>query len=132
MTNDDIDIPEVRAEIEALFARYEAALVTNDTETLDALFWASPATVRYGAAENLYGIEAIRAFRRGRSPLGLARTIRRTVITTFGQDCATTSIEFVRAGTTALGRQTQTWMRLPEGFRIVAAHVSLVELGPAS
>ena len=127
MSEHDIDIPEVRAEIETLFGRYEAALVGNDTKTLDALFWASPRTVRYGATENLYGIDAIRAFRRARSSVGLARTVRRTAITTFGRDAATTSIEFVRAGSLLVGRQTQTWMRLPEGFRIVAAHVSLLD-----
>lgn len=129
MTNDDIDISEVRAEIETLFARYEAALVGNDTATLDALFRDSPRTVRYGATENLYGIDAIRAFRRARSSAGLARTVTRTAITTFGRDAATTCIEFRRDGSTLVGRQTQTWIRLPEGFRIVAAHVSLVELG---
>lgn len=128
----DIDIPEIRAEIEALFARYEAALVGNDTAALDALFWDSPHTVRYGATENLYGIEAIRAFRRARSSVGLARTVRRTAITTFGHDAATTSIEFVRAGSTLVGRQMQTWIRRPEGFRIVAAHVSLVDLGESA
>lgn len=130
--DDDIDIPEVRIEIEALFARYEEALVGNDTATLDALFWESPRTVRYGASENLYGIDDIRAFRRARSPVGLARTVRRTAITTFGRDVATTSIEFVRAGSALVGRQTQTWVRRPEGFRIVAAHVSLVDLGETS
>ncbi len=128
----DIDLPEVRAEIEALSARYERALIGNDTATLDALFWDSPQTVRYGATENLYGIEAIRAFRRARSSAGLERTIARTAITTFGRDFATTCIEFRRAGSSLIGRQTQSWVRLPEGFRIVAAHVSVVDLGSVS
>ena len=132
MTNDDVDRPGVRAEIEALFARYEAALVSNDTETLDLLFWASPRTVRYGTSENLYGIDAIRAFRQARSPIGLARTVVRTAITTFGPDAATTSIEFQRTGSSSIGRQSQTWIHMPEGFRIVAAHVSVVDPGPGS
>jgi hypothetical protein len=128
----DIDLPDVRAEIDALFARYERALVTNDTETLDALFWDSPQTVRYGATENLYGIEAIREFRRARSSAGLQRTVPRAVVTTFGRDFATTCIEFQRTGSSLVGRQTQSWVRLPEGFRIVAAHVSVVDLGSVS
>jgi len=93
---------------------------------LDALFWRSPHTVRYGTGENLYGFDAIAAFRSARSPAGLARTLSRTVITTFGSDLATTMTEFRRDGSSAIGRQSQTWVRLPEGWRVVAAHVSLL------
>jgi hypothetical protein len=121
-----INIPEVVAEVTAAFARYEAALVGNDVGTLDDLFWKAPYTVRYGITENLYGYDEIRAFRASRSPAGLARALRRTVITTFGRDFATASTEFRRAGTVATGRQTQSWVRFPEGWRVVAAHVSLL------
>ena len=123
----DINLPDVVGEVEAVFARYEQALVTNDVSTLDALFWASPHTQRLGAAENLYGYDAIRSFRAARSPAGLARTVERTVLTTYGRDFATVSIEFRRAGNPKLGRQSQTWVRLPEGWRVVAAHVSLID-----
>ena len=122
----DINLPDVVAEVTAAFARYERALVTNDVGVLDELFWNSPHTLRYGATENLYGYEAICAFRAGRSPQGLARTILRTVITTYGQDLASANIEFLRDGSTRTGRQSQTWMRTPEGWKVVAAHVSLL------
>jgi hypothetical protein len=122
----EINRPDVLAEVRAVFDRYEAALVSNDVDTLDELFWASPLTVRYGLGENLYGRDAIIAFRRARSPLNLARTLRNTVITTFGADFATASTEFIRPPGTAVGRQMQTWMRTPEGWRVVAAHVSLI------
>jgi hypothetical protein len=123
-----VNLPEVRAEVEAVFAAYEEALVTNDLATLDALFWTSPLTVRFGTGESLHGIEAIRAFRAARDPRGLARDLRRTVITTFGRDLATAMAEFTRGGSAKLGRQSQTWVRLPgTGWRIVAAHVSLVD-----
>jgi hypothetical protein len=122
----EINRPDVLAEVRVAFDRYEVALVTNDVDTLDELFWASPLTVRYGLAENLYGRDAIIAFRRARSPLNLARTLRNTVITTFGADFATASTEFVRPPGSAVGRQMQTWMRTPEGWRVVAAHVSLI------
>jgi hypothetical protein len=121
------NIPEVVAEVAAAFRRYETALVTNDVAVLDELFWASPLTLRYGAAENLYGIEAIRAFRNSRSPQGLVRSLRNTVITTFGRDAATANTEFAREGNAKVGRQSQTWIRLPEGWRIVSAHVSLID-----
>jgi hypothetical protein len=124
----DINTPDVLAEVQAVFQRYEDALVNNRVEVLDELFWTSPLTVRYGAAENLYGIEEIRAFRQARPAAGLARALRRTVITTYGRDHATAMTEFVRAGSTKVGRQSQTWVRLPEGWRVVAAHVSVVEL----
>jgi hypothetical protein len=121
-----INDPAVLAEVEAVFARYEDALVNNRVEVLDELFWRSPHTVRYGATENLIGYDAIAAFRAARSAAGLARTLSHTVITTFGCDCATTMTEFRREGSTAVGRQSQTWVRLPEGWRVVAAHVSLL------
>lgn len=121
-----VNDPAVRAEVEAAFARYEDALVNNRVEVLDELFWRSPHTVRYGATENLVGYEAIAAFRAARSPAGLARTLSRTVITTFGRDCATAMTEFRREGGTAIGRQSQTWVRFAEGWRVVAAHVSLL------
>lgn len=124
----EIDIPEVRAEVEAAFRRYEAALVGNDVETLEALFHDDPRTIRYGAGENLYGMDAIRAFRRARSPQGLARALSDTVITTYGRDVAVAMTLFRRAGTPGrVGRQSQTWIRLPEGWRVVAAHVSVIE-----
>lgn len=124
----DIDIPEVKAEVEAVFARYETALVTNDVPVLDELFWVSPATVRFGATENLFGAEEIAAFRAGRSPAGLAREVLRTSITTFGRDFATASITFRRHGSPRIGRQQQSWVRFPEGWRVVAAHVSLLDV----
>ena len=122
----DINLPDVVAEVTAAIERYERALVTNDVAVLDELFWNSPHTLRYGATENLYGYEAICAFRAGRSPQGLARTILRTVITTYGHDLASANIEFLRDGSTRTGRQSQTWMRTPEGWKVVAAHVSLL------
>jgi hypothetical protein len=121
-----INEPAVRAEVEAVFARYEDALVNNRVEVLDAMFWHSPHTVRYGTGENLYGYDAIAAFRAARLPAGLARELMRTVITTYGKDLATAMTEFRRDGSAAVGRQSQTWVRLPEGWRVVAAHVSLL------
>lgn len=123
----EIDIPAVKAEVEAAFARYEAALVTNDVPVLDELFWDSPHTVRFGATENLFGASEIAAFRAGRSPQGLAREILRTSITTFGRDFATASITFRREGSARLGRQQQSWVRFPQGWRVVAAQVSLMD-----
>ena len=122
----DINRPDVLREVREVFARYEQALVGNDTEALDALFWHSDAVVRYGATENLVGIEAIRAFRAARSSVGLARTLDRTVITTYGSVFATAMTEFRRAGNERIGRQSQTWVRFAEGWRVVAAHVSLI------
>ena len=123
----EIDLPEIRAEVEAAFARYETALVTNDVAVLDELFWDDPRTVRYGATENLYGHDDIRAFRAGRSPKGLERTLQRTQITTFGRDIATAMTLFHRDGVARIGRQSQTWMRTEAGWKIVAAHVSLAD-----
>jgi len=113
--------------VRAVFARYEDALVTNKVDVLDELFWTSEHTVRYGAGENLVGIEAIRAFRLARPSTGLARTLHRTVITTYGRDFATAMTEFSREGSPRVGRQSQTWARLPEGWRVVAAHVSVID-----
>ena len=123
----DINHPATLAEVEAAFARYELALDTNDTTILDELFWDSPHTIRYGIGENLHGSEAIRAFRTARSPVGLKRTIHQTVITTFGRDFATASTLFRRAPGT-LGRQQQSWVRTVAGWRVVAAHVSVIDL----
>lgn len=122
----DINLPDVVAEVTAALDRYETALVNNQVEVLDVLFWNSPHTLRYGAGENLYGYDAIRAFRAARSPQGLARRVLRTVVTTYGQDFATANLEFQRDGNDRIGRQSQTWMRTPEGWRVVAAHVSLM------
>lgn len=123
-----INDPEVLAEVEAAFARYEAALVGNDLDALDALFWDSPLVVRYGVGEVLYGIEAVRAFRAARPSAGLERDLSRTVITTFGRDFATASTLFHRdAAPRRVGRQQQSWARLLEGWRVVAAHVSLMD-----
>jgi hypothetical protein len=122
----DINLPAVLAEVEAAFAAYERALVTNDVPVLDRLFWDSPHTLRYGAGENLYGYDAIRAFRQGRPAVNLEREITARAITTFGQDFAVANVEFRRAGSDRTGRQSQTWARLPEGWRVVSAHVSLM------
>ena len=124
----EINIPEVLAEVTAAFERYEQALVTNDVPVLEALFRDSPRTIRYGVGENLYGMDAIRAFRRARAPVGLMRTTARTVITTFGRDFATASTLFYRETNPGkVGRQQQSWVRMPEGWRVVAAHVSVVD-----
>jgi hypothetical protein len=123
----EIDIPEVRAEVEAAFARYEKALVTNDVPVLEELFRDAPQTIRYGAAENLYGMDEIRAFRRSRPSAGLMRTLSRTVITTYGRDCAVANTLFHRETMPGkVGRQSQTWLRFPDGWRVVSAHVSVV------
>ena len=122
----EINLPEVLAEMQGVFARYEDALVNNRVDVLDELFWTSEFTVRYGVAENLRGIEAIRAFRAGRPAAGLARSLANTVITTYGRDCATAMTEYRREGNPKVGRQSQTWVRFAEGWRVVAAHVSLM------
>lgn len=121
-----INDPEIVAEVRAAFDRYEAALEANDIAALDAVFWQAAETVRYGVGENLYGYEAIQDFRRRRPGGSPPRTLANTVISTFGRDCAAASTEFIRAGGGRVGRQSQTWARLPEGWRIVAAHVSLM------
>lgn len=122
----EINIPEVVAEVTTAFARYEDALVNNKVDVLDELFWDSPHTLRYGATENLYGYAAIQDFRAGRPATGLTREILRTVITTYGTDFATANVEFQRHGSPKTGRQSQTWMRTAQGWRVVAAHVSLL------
>ncbi|HET7793972.1 MAG TPA: oxalurate catabolism protein HpxZ [Rhizobacter sp.] len=122
----DINHPTPLAEVTAAFARYEDALVNNKVEVLDELFWNSPHTLRYGATENLYGYSAIQAFRAARPATGLARTLLRTEITTYGDSFATANCEFQREGGAKPGRQSQTWMKTPEGWRVVAAHVSLL------
>ena len=121
-----VDLPDVLDEMRAVFARYEDALVHNKIDVLDELFWSSPSTVRYGVAENLVGIEAIREFRAARPSVGLARTLAGTVITTFGRDVATAMTEFRRAGSATVGRQSQTWVRFADGWKVVAAHVSMI------
>jgi hypothetical protein len=124
----DINLPEVKAEVEAAFARYEKALMANDVEGLQALFWSSSHTIRYGIGENLYGYDEIGAFRAARSPVGLARTTSQTVITTFGTDFATAATLFHRETTPGkVGRQMQTWARTADGWRVVAAHVSVID-----
>ena len=122
----DINKPEVLEEVTAAFHRYEDALVNNKVEVLDELFWNSPHTLRYGATENLYGYDEIAAFRAARPSTGLARTLLRTVITTYGDSFATANVEFQREGGAKPGRQSQTWMKTPEGWRVVSAHVSLL------
>lgn len=119
--------PQVLAEMQAVFARYEYALTHNTVEVLDELFWDSPTTVRYGIRENLYGYAAIQTFRAGRPAQGLMRTLRNTVITTYGDAFATAMTEFTREGGNRIGRQSQTWMKTAQGWRCVAAHVSLME-----
>ena len=124
----DIDLPEVVAEVREAFERYEKALTSNDVETLDALFHRDPRTIRYGVNENLYGYSEIAAFRAARSPVGLGRTLSRTVITTYGREFAVASTLFARPSAGGrLGRQMQTWVKFPQGWRVVAAHVSLID-----
>lgn len=124
----EIDIPAVKAEVEAVFAEYERALVSNDVEALDRLFLDAPTTLRYGAGENLYGYAEIAAFRAARPAAGLARSLERTQITTYGRDFATAWTLFRRASLPGkIGRQSQVWLRTSEGWRVVAAHVSLID-----
>jgi hypothetical protein len=125
----DINLPDVLAEVTAAFQRYEKALTGNDVAVLDELFWASPSTLRYGVNENLYGYDALRAFRAGRPAHGLERVLLKTVITSYGRDFATANCEFRRGGSARPGRQSQTWVRTAQGWRVVSAHVSL--LAPA-
>jgi hypothetical protein len=126
----EIDLPEVVAEVKAEFDRYEKALVSNDVATLDAIFRDDPRTIRYGGTENLYGFAEIMAFRAARSSVGLARTLSKTVISTYGRDFAVASTLYDRPSFPGkIGRQMQTWVRFPEGWRVVAAHVSMID-GP--
>jgi Protein of unknown function (DUF3225) len=124
----EVDLPEVVAEVKAAFERYEKALVSNDVATLDAIFHDDARTIRYGGAENLYGYGEIKAFRAARSPAGLARALSKTVITTYGRDFAVASTLFHRPAMPGkVGRQMQTWVRFPGGWRVVAAHVSVID-----
>jgi hypothetical protein len=124
----EIDRPEVVAEVTAAFNKYEQALVSNDVAVLDAIFRDDRRTIRYGGAENLYGFAEIEAFRAARSPVGLARSISKTVITTYGRDFAVASTLFHRASSPGkVGRQMQTWVRFPDGWHVVAAHVSVID-----
>jgi hypothetical protein len=126
-----VDLPDVLAEVTAEFARYEQALVTNDVAVLDELFRDDPRTLRYGGGENLYGYQEIMAFRAGRSPAGLMRRTDRTLITTYGRDTAVASTLFYRDSSPGkVGRQMQTWVRFSEGWKIVAAHVSMIDESP--
>jgi hypothetical protein len=123
-----INDPQVVAELQELYPKYEAALMSNDAETLTQMFWTSPHVMRFGVTENLYGIDEIEAFRKGRSPVNLARTVKRLDIVAFGRDFGSVTLEFERVanGKTISGRQSQVWVRLPEGWRIVSAHVSVL------
>jgi hypothetical protein len=127
----DVDLPDVLAEVTAQFERYEKALVSNDVAVLDELFRADKRSLRYGVGENLYGHDEIMAFRAARSPIGLGRKTARTLITTYGRDTAVASTLFYRESLPGkVGRQMQTWIRFPEGWRIVAAHVSIINEPP--
>ena len=125
-----INLPDIVAEVQTMFARYERALMENNVDDLDLLFWQSTLTLRYGVGEQLYGHAAIAAFRASRPGGSPKRTLQHTVLMTYGCDFATANTEFLRATGTRIGRQSQTWVRFPEGFRIVCAHVSLVSDGP--
>ena len=124
----EIDLPEVVAEVTAAFERYEKALVSNDVDTLDELFRKDSRTVRYGGAEILYGYNEIAAFRAARAPVGLTRTLSKTVISTYGRDHAVASTLYYRPSQPGkIGRQMQTWVRFPEGWRVAAAHVGVID-----
>ena len=124
----EIDNPAVMAEVEAAFAAYERALVSNDVEALDNFFLASESAIRYGGGENLYGIDAIKAFRAARSPKGLDRKLEKTKMVAYGRDLAVAATLFRRVTAPGkIGRQMQTWVRFPQGWRIVAAHVSIID-----
>jgi hypothetical protein len=122
----EINIPEVVAEVTAAFMRYERALIANDVAELDALFWDSPHTLRFGVTENLYGYEAIASFRSVRPAMDLTRRLMNTVITTYGRDMASANTEFQRVGGAVPGRQSHLWLRTEGGWRIAAAHLSLL------
>jgi ketosteroid isomerase-like protein len=126
----EINIPEVVSEVAEAFQRYERALVTNDVAALDALFWNDPHALRFGVAENLYGYDAIAAFRSGRPAIDLTRHLRNTVIVSYGRDFATANTEFQREGSDLTGRQSHVWLRTDNGWRIAAAHVSLMKPQP--
>jgi len=121
-----LNLPEIVAEVTGAFERYEKALNENDQAVLNELFWDSPHTLRYGINEQLYGYAAIKGFRANRPAIDLRRDLLKVVITTYGRDLATASCEYRRLETGRLGRQMQTWLRTEEGWRVVAAHVSLL------
>jgi hypothetical protein len=123
----EINIPEIVAEVMEAFQRYERALVTNDIAVLDALFWNNTCTMRFGIEENLYGYDAIAAFRKGRATTDLRRRLYNTVIVSYGRDLATANTEFQREGSGLTGRQSQVWLRTENGWRVAAAHVSLMK-----
>jgi Protein of unknown function (DUF3225) len=125
----EINLPDVVAEVRAAFDRYEKALNANDVDVLDSSFWNDPRTIRYSLTDNAYGFEAIHASRLARAKTDMTRKIMNTVITTFGRDMATADTEFQRVESGRRGRQSQTWVHLPEGWRVVSAHVSFL---PAS
>jgi len=125
----EINIPEIVAEVTEAFLQYERALVSNDVAALDAMFWNNPKTLRFGIAENLYGYKAIASFRSSRPPIDLTRRLMNTVIVSYGRDIATANTEFQRVGSSVTGRQSHVWVRTEAGWRIAAAHVSLM---PAS
>lgn len=129
----EINLPDVVREVEEAFERYEQALVTNDIDALELQFWSDGRAIRYGAGENLYGFEEIRRFRRARSPAGLARWRDRIIVTTFGREFATTHTLFYREGAPGrVGRQSQSWVKFAEGWRVVSGHVSLIDAQQAS
>jgi hypothetical protein len=123
----EINLPDVVAEVTRVFEEYEAALAANDVEPLVEAFWDSELTVRYGRSERLYGAEAIRAWRRASAGVPPGREVGPTVVVTFGRELACVSTEFRTGGRSQVGRQSQTWVRFPEGWRIVAAHVSVTD-----
>jgi hypothetical protein len=125
----EINIPEIVAEVRAAFMQYERALIANDVAALDAMFWNDPRTLRFGIAENLYGHEAIASFRSSQPPIDLTRRLINTTIVSYGRDMATANTEFQRVGSSVTGRQSHVWVRTDAGWRIAAAHVSLM---PAS
>jgi len=126
----EINLPAVVAEVTEAFQRYERALVANDVATLDLLFWNSPHTLRFGVGENLYGYQAIAAFRSARPAINLVRRLINTMITSYGRDLAVANTEFQREGSDLTGRQSQVWLRTDQGWRIAAAHVSLLPAPP--
>jgi hypothetical protein len=127
----EINLPGVVAELQELYPRYEQALVSNDVETLVSMFWASPGVMRFGVTENLYGHQKLDAFRKSRPAANLSRTVKRLDLVSFGRDFASITLEFERhtANGIVRGRQSQVWVRLPQGWRIVSAHVSLLPAG---
>ena len=130
ISESEVNETDVVAELRELYPRYEQALITNDVDTLVAMFWSSPYVLRFGVTENLYGDQELEAFRKSRPSAGLLRTVTRTEIVAFGRDFGSVTIEFERDTSDGkiLGRQSQAWVRFPEGWRIVSAHVSLLPI----